>query len=161
MDTLVFWKGSNTFALFYTECYGGKNVAYPEVCASIPKTSENKANAYDFIKLMLSETIQGNGIGSEGVNIPVLNQGRRDILKIMLQIQPGEWSTPDRPFANLTDEQADEVYDLLSDVKCVRYYSVDVGKKIWEDMLPYFEEEASYDECVKKLKSDLSIYVLE
>ena len=142
---------------------GGKTPAYTAQCAAIRKTSENKANAYEFIKILLSQTIQGDAsdhIG--GIDIPVHNDARMQKIKAFMQETVKNIGVTDGVACQpITTEQAEQLYRLFSEVSCIHSYSADVCGILWKDMLPYFEGTASYDKCVKNLKNDLTLYVAE
>ncbi len=130
-----------------------KCAAFGRECVGISKNAKNKKNAYEFIKILLSDTVQSDTRDLLSLDIPINNSSREYKMKLLLQEQVKE--------GTFTDEQVSQAFDLLTDVNVIKNYSADVSEILWKDMLPFFEDTSSYKECTKKLKNDLAIYIVE
>lgn len=142
---------------------GGKTAAYAKACAAIPKQAENKTNAYEFIKILLSDTIQSDySMTYSAMGIPLRNESRKTKLQNEMQVNADRYGiTKGLSATPLSDEQLEMIYQLNTDVTCVKNYSYALGNLVWEEMLPYFDGEKSYETCAKSLENKLKLYVAE
>jgi hypothetical protein len=128
--------------------------------AVITSVSPNKLNAYRFLKILLSEQIQGNPKDATIVEFPVLNSAISTHIKYR--------------FEDITQRQYDGILLSLSNEEIVREFcdiasdidyctlNVNYGTYIfYTTMLPYFKGEDTYENCLNKLRNDLELYLNE
>lgn len=142
---------------------GGKSAAYAKTCAAIPQNAQNKTNAYHFIKILLSETVQSDHLLTySAMDLPVHHQSRRTKLQSELQLRADRYGlSAQLSVTPVSDEQLEQIYQVFTDVEGVKNYSVTLSHMVWEAMLPYFDGTTGYEECVKNLENELKLYVAE
>ena len=128
---------------------------------AIRSNSPNTLNAYRFIKFLLSEEEQSNPfklfdgipIHKESIRKAVYEAPAVEIVN-NVEIYHFEERA-------LTEEEAEELMTILTGVD--RYVQSDtVTRTILRDaMLPYFQGEDSYKNCLKDLRSKLTFYLSE
>ena len=128
----------------------GKTTAKVENMAEILNSSQNKANAYAFLKILLSEQIQG-GADPSNVNfiwVPVLNSA------VDLHV---EYHSRERP-----KEEVEKCCAMSTDVKDCQIFSTKLTNDIfYQNMWPYFKGEETYENCVNKTRNELELYMSE
>ena len=129
--------------------------------AVIPKASANKENAYEFLKILMSEDVQG--IPVLGISLPVNNQAREEIINYWIDAHIEYIKEEDGVDISekVTPEIRQFLVDMYSDVTYAANDSNAILDFIYESMTPYFNGEAEYDECLAQLKNKLELYVLE
>lgn len=143
-----------------------KTVAEPEYIAAIRNGSPNQANAYELIKILLSEEYQTkhaiNYVDNFNLNVPVLKSALKAGIEKWLNDQVGG-GTPDGSikFAALSDEEIQLFVDTFGDIDNCTMPSYKVRNFIAETMEPYFKGEKAYDECLKNLNNKLELYINE
>ena len=146
-------------------------VAQVSSYAAIRATSENKANAYNFLKILLSEEIQTDS--SVIFHYPVLNGSLDAVL---------EAEKKDYVGGSIVDEISSEVlfYDdaPIDDYKEMAgrvdravlpnqklYGIVWSGKThqglIWEEFEPYFKDDKTYEQCLADFENKIELYISE
>lgn len=145
----------------------GKVIAEVTTKAAIRANSENKQNAWNFIKILLSPEI--SGMESNTTNFPVSKQGIEK--KISSQIEAiehlvGEPLSGDILGTVLNAEsisaEVAETYQLLiTDVDSAVLQNSAVNNILNESMEPYFKSEKSYEDCLENLKNKLELYIGE
>ena len=136
---------------------------------SIRANSKNKANAWNFLKILLSENIQAAEVGSP-FGYPVLKsalllqaEGTLDAWKETAYVDD---VTGERiVHANMSDREIKNLVSLVSRVdSCTldnsKLQSVRTGF-MWDSMLPFFEDEKSYEQCLADLENKLELYIGE
>ncbi len=123
---------------------GGKTPAFSRQNAAIRKTSENKANAYEFIKILMSNTFQSDySLQTLNTDIPIRIESRKAKVKLLMQTKADSYSVGDNIVCPpASDEQVEEVYALLTDVEGIKNYANAVDEIIWKHMKPYFDGTA-------------------
>lgn len=104
---------------------GGKTTAFSRQNAAINKAGENKANAYEFMKIMLSMTMQSSvTYETYSTDIPVHNDAR--VYKIEIMTQEDKWFTGDKALISpaASPEQREEIYHFLTNVEPIKNYAV-------------------------------------
>lgn len=129
--------------------------------AVIPKASANKENAYEFLKILMSEDVQG--IPVLGISLPVNNQAREEIINYWIDAHIEYIKEEDGVDISekVTLEIRQFLVDMYSDVTYAANDSNAILDFIYETMTPYFNGESEYDECLAQLKNKLELYVLE
>ena len=130
---------------------GGKTVAYINTAAAIVKSSKNKANAYAFLKLLLSEEITEGD--SSYLSIRKGSTERR--LQESADKQLKENQQPE-----LWKQYSEDFLSTVTDVEIV-LQSWTVRGMVEEAMMPYVLGEKSYDECFADLEKKLQFYISE
>lgn len=118
--------------------------------AAIPKASQNQVNAYNLLKILLSEGIQAGG--TDGGNylrlgMPVLKSGVSLMIKNSVSF--------------VDDEITKEYADMLTNVDSAKTIPSALYSFLIEEMTPYFEGTRSFDDCYERLVSKLEIYISE
>lgn len=139
----------------------GKSGANAYYGAVIPKASANKENAYEFLKILMSEDVQGSP--TIGISLPVNNQAREAIINYWIDGHIKSIKQEDGVDISekVTPEVRQSLIDMYGDVVYAANDSNAILDFIYETMTPYFKGEAEYDECVAQLKNKLELYVLE
>lgn len=141
-----------------------KNVAAPEVMASIRSGSPNQANAYSFLKILLSEDYQNKNTVYRGafLDIPVMKSALENGIDSWNKKFGGYKDTEHGvTLTALSDADKDKFIDIYSNVDACELYNNNLMQFVWEAMEPYFKGERSYDECQKNLYNKLELYVNE
>lgn len=141
-----------------------KNVATPKYMAAIRSGSPNQANAYSFIKILLSEDYQNkNAVFSEAcLEIPVLKSALENGIDSWNKKWGGQKDTEHGvTLTALSDADKDKFIDIYSNVDACELYNNNLINFVWEAMEPYFKGERSYDECQKNLYNKLELYINE
>jgi len=130
----------------------GENPVVIANVLAIREGSPNVQNAWNFIKLILSEE----------------NQGRRHFQltpvhkdSIFLQIKSTYENFKD-DFTEMSNEEFEMYYSLVTGVTkwsfYERYYKINF---LFDYFEPYFKDEISYEDAVARLKNDLRLYLSE
>ncbi len=104
--------------------------------AGIRNASPNVANAYEFLKILLSSSVQ-----NELVEAPVLNLALQTSL--------------------VGYEGREEMYDYLQAVEYRESNAPAVIDLVHTAMLPWIEDQRSYEACLEELKGKLELYLYE
>lgn len=154
----------NTPVLSRFPSISDKNVAVPEMMASIRSGSPNQANAYSFLKILLSEDYQNKNTIWRGAALDI------PIMKSALETGIDDWNKKwggykdtehGITFTPLSDADKDKFIDIYSNVDACELYNNNLMNFVWEAMEPYFKGERSYDECQKNLYNKLELYINE
>lgn len=142
----------------------GKALADIYLFAAINANSKNKANAADFLELLLEKEVQDLVCG---IFTPV-HQGLLEERAAGLRrlAHPGDRVRDSAgnllaTSANISEEEADQLLSTLLNLDGVRRTSGTVTNFVFTDMEPYWKGEKSYEECLQKLQLDLTIYISE
>ncbi len=117
----------------------GQPTAFPVIMAAITNSGVNKSNAYDLLKLCLSEPVQEKQWTP--VNNKVAAKNLREI--------------------GVSEEEIEKHLAALQNVHAVPNASLAVMDILVDTMLPWFQNEQGYDECLAELKNRLEIYINE
>lgn len=123
---------------------------------AVRNNTPNKQNAYNFIKIMLSEEVMDKNQTS---NIPVRNSSIKKYCK-MFTIDTEITETSEQPLKLITENEIDEFIKLSQNVTDT-YINSPWSKKFDENMKPFYEGKKSYEECIKKAKDEMKIYISE
>ncbi|WMJ22341.1 extracellular solute-binding protein [Paludicola sp. MB14-C6] len=137
--------------------------AYLGDSVAISSNSPNKQNAYHFLKIALSEKLQhvNQYGGFEMPYFPVLRSGVQNRINLFKQQITGEnrLSEEERlnKFTELEQRQLDNILNSINYcISNANNYSF-----AYSELEPYFKNEKTYDQCIKKLQSKLDIYLTE
>ena len=119
-------------------------------------------NAYHFVKFLLSETIQKDDAARLS-NFPVHKEAIRESVYEAPSVKiVGNYDVLDYDEPALSDEEAEKLIDTLTGVnRFVLGVSETVRNMVFESMLPFFQDEASYENCLADLKNKLMLYLSE
>ena len=136
--------------------YTGKNVA--EVCdvACINATSQNTENAYNFLKILLSDNVQVRWRAFP-VNKDALSSAITESTSAQYTDDMGNVLT-----TALTVEEKKQYTTLITEnLEWHLPVAEGVSNIIWETMEPYFQNSQTYDICLQELENRLTIYLDE
>ncbi len=135
----------------------GETVGVLGAQLAINTSSKNVKNAWTFIKYIISEQVQTGGSYSRNLNgVPV----RRDSVRASVARQTGLFGTSER--AGLLKIGQDEIVERYEKMdRFVWGTSATALDLTWESMLPWLQDEKSYEDCVSELKSKLTFYMSE
>ena len=128
---------------------------------AIPANAKNTANAYQFIKFMISEETQSDYymIGNHPIH--------KSALQKTVQEAPSVYEANgqfllDYETPALTDEEAQSLLEVLTGIdQFSQRAPYDLWMILQESMLPFFQDEASYETCLADLKNRLTLYLSE
>jgi len=134
--------------------------------AAIPKTSKNQINAYNLLKIILSEDIQANLLVS--LSLPVLKDAVRS-LSITYIYEGYDWESKDISKFHISaldppmpEKELEEYIDLITNLDSCKIMAYTPMLEFFtRDMEPYFENKKSFEECVAILKNNLELYMSE
>ena len=128
---------------------------------AINAATQNTMNAYKFIQYMLSEEEQSSG-SALIKPVPIRKDSIRAIVHGEYTKMAISISIPGYKSEYLTEEEMDKIVEML--MSADRYIQDDPRatlEMMWESMLPYFQDEASYEDCLADLKNKLTLYLSE
>lgn len=128
--------------------------------AAITNNSSNKQNAYNFVKLLLSEQGQMQFNSSPLRSIPVLNSAVDKAYEYFQQPITMTFGDSTFPLPPLAKEDFDLYKSYLKDVDKVTAHG-SVQQQLDMLMLPYYLGKKSYEECIKEAQDALEIYMSE
>ena len=155
---------------FFLKDMDGKiNGTYAEY-AAVPVTSKNQLNAYRFIQLMLSPTIQEKETSDYyTTNVRYYCPVNREALEARIRKRM-EWTEENfsdengRPIGTIDALPATSWLDHIEKMRTVDSSILPDKTPLemtWEIMEPFFKDERSYESCFEELKSKLTIYMDE
>jgi len=135
----------------------GKSSSHPHIIAAITRNSQNKANAYAFLKILLSVEIQGGSIPRLNLTIaPVLNGA------VDMQVQSEYVISFDGKLVDFPEKARQGYADIVTAVDDCKLLTGNALREIFFNyMLPYFKGEDSYENCLNKTRNFLELYVSE
>lgn len=142
----------------------GKIDARLGLFAAVNANSPNKANAAEMIGLLLQEGLQESISANQ---IPIHKEAiLRRIKKLRQQKSASvDYEADDGTILAtsqiITPEEEEYLVQALSHVDSAYVLQPHALAMIFNDMEPYFKDEQSYDDCLRKLQSDLAIYISE
>ena len=128
---------------------------------AIRANTENSLNAYNFIKFMLSEDAQSD----ENLNFdyyPIHKEAIRNVVYETPAMKPvNGFDVIDSENPALSEEEAEMLIEMLTGIDRFVLGLPVMSTMVQESMLPYFRDEASYEECFADLKNKLTLYLSE
>ena len=138
---------------------GGKTVADINHSVGIRKNSENKQNAYEFIKILLSDEVQSSTT-IYSLNIPVRTESLTKKANTIVARTGGGNGDGSIRYTKPSGEMATSYVQSLTDVTYTQHRTR-ANEYVWEAMLPYFEGQKSYEACIAELQNKLELYIAE
>ena len=137
----------------------GENPVYFTQSVAVREGTPNDRNAWNFIKLLLSEENQGR---DHFQFIPV----HKNAIFPRIIDAYGDGSIPGLDFlgykSELAAEEIDMFYEMVTGVTARHYYNDwFYWRFMYDYIISYFEDEISYEDMVVKLKNDLILYLSE
>jgi len=140
----------------------GRTIAQISGFTAINNSSNNKQNAYNFIKILLSPSIQNaNDMFSGGADIPVLKSAVE--IRVNDTYKNLSGGTPDGSIVieKIPQEIIDEYIQAITEIDyCVLESWTPIGF-LYEAMIPYCEDRSSYESCIAEAKNKLELYMYE
>ena len=141
----------------------GKTTAVVWHSASILTNSPNKANAYAFLKILLSQKIQFEDLNSflrPRYVMPVLNTVFDAMVSVAVEFM--ETRTYDGVLSPVSADVIRDYIDMIANVDDCQLYVYEVMTEVFETyMMPYFKDEDTYENCLGRLRNFLELYVSE
>ena len=141
----------------------GKTTAEAKYLASIPVSAPNKANAYAFLKILLSEKIQFGDVNSllnGRYYMPVLNTVFDAMASSVSEYLEG-W-TYNGVLTAVSAETIRDYLDMYANVEDCQLYVYDVITELFNTyMMPYFKGDDTYDNCLNRARNWLELYISE
>ncbi len=129
-------------------------------CLGICADGENQLNAWRFIKLMMSETIQGNATWAEDTLPAVLSVQEDYVQNLLAKAESiAEKSDDFGQSAPLTESEQSMCRTALTEVDTYRIASPAEFMIFTEQMAPYFVGKETYEDCIENLKAALREYL--
>ena len=137
-------KGETPVSLLMPDI-GGTGCTEISYFIAIPKGAQNKRNAWRFLKILLSEEIQGDSEDVMSIFSPVLKSAAKTIMENQ----------------GYPDERIDAIAETLNAID--RAYMLPPIQWIYlrDHMMPYIEENKDFDTCFDKLINVLKLYIEE
>ena len=138
---------------------------------AVPASSKNQINAYRFIQILLSESIQARKVNYKGtlqyenifcpvskeaLGLKVREQMNEPSIKFYDASYKTIGSVPALPAEALLGHM-----DQLLQAETSTLYDSTIITMTWESMEPFFKDEKTYEACFDELKSKLTIYMDE
>ena len=127
------------------------------ICAN----ANNSLNAYNFVKFMLSEDAQKDKYTSP--SMPIHKEAIREgVYEAPAVKEVGNAAILDTEETALSDEEAEMLSAKLTGIdRFIQKVPQNVTIMVQESMLPYFQDEKSYEECFDDLRNKLTLYLSE
>jgi multiple sugar transport system substrate-binding protein len=142
---------------------GDKVTAIVSNSLAISKNTKNKQAAYNFIKIAISEDIQGSR--DLPSSIPVNKKAARDLENQYMKNevnQAYEYSKDitvvGQPLSNNFQNYYNKIVNNVGDAQITNY---EVEQMMMECLTPYFEDKSSYETCVIALENKIKLYLNE
>ncbi len=128
---------------------------------AIRANAENSLNAYNFIKFMLSEDVQSDDTINASY-FPIHKEAIRNLAYETPSLKPvNGFDFIDSENPALSDEEAEMVIEMLTEIDRFVLGLPVMSSMVQESMLPFFRDEASYEDCLSELRSQLTFYLSE
>ena len=128
---------------------------------AINASSKNPLNAYNFIKMMLSADVQSSRSPLLKF-VPIHKEAIKAIIYGAYTFDVAGTTYGGSRSAYLSEEELDAIIDTLAGVdRFTQPVSGNVSNMLWDSMLPFFQDEKSYDDCLADLKNQLMLYLSE
>ena len=137
----------------------GKTTAEVKTSASVLASAQNKANAYAFLKILLSEKIQFPDI-MNFYYMPVLDSVLDEMVSAAVEFME-KWIY-DGVLAPVSADVIKDYLDMYADVDDCQLYVREVMNEVFETyMMPYFKDEDTYENCLNRTRNFLELYISE
>ncbi len=124
----------------------------------IRANSGNQKNAWNMIKLLLGDEVQ-SAIADRGFYCPVRKSSLEGAVEQAVEEETAYGSQYVK--MGILPQTYIDAYKkvLMHPQKC--YYATDIYVRFMEEMTPFYEDEASYEECMKKFEEYIKVYLTE
>ena len=149
-------KTNSTPVLVSAPSFDGRSVGVPTSFVLLKKDGENQREAYNFLKVLLSEELQTSGLVAD---LPVLRSAFPLILKktIETSCMPGRIVNSDgytMTFAELTEDDLTAITDTVYEVYAC---ALDLMPHLLSmAMVDYFEGARSYEDCLADFQNQMA-----
>jgi len=133
----------------------GKITAMADLLGAVFKNSKNKLNAYNFLKILLSETIQTSTTVYE-ITTPVLKSAVRTLVDKASDMLSSFKST-----APIPSDTLEAIVDMFTNVDRCFIPSREPESFFYEHFMPYLDNKKTYEQCFAAFKNDLELYYSE
>ena len=133
-----------------------KTVAEVQDVACINAASENTENAYRFLTVLLSENVQ-----EKWVSCPVNKNAMSSALTASLSAQYTDDAGNVLTTPLTAEEKSGYISMFTKDLEWHLPMANGVSDIIWGAMEPYFQDQKTYEECLRELENRLTIYLDE
>ena len=157
-------KTNGGYELSLLPSQSGETIGMVYEQMAIRANSRNQQNAYNFIRMMLSEEVQSSSVQHSVIQgLPVHKKAiERLVEESRVKYNPSFPPMYGYLCAQLTEQEADEIAGKITAVdRYIQPISGHVFQMMYETMLPFFKDEQSYEVCVDALRSKLTIYLSE
>ncbi len=159
MDALI--EASCGYELSVLPSQNGEIVGSIDGQMAINANTKNPLNAYRFIKMMLSADVQSSRTPLLSF-IPIHEEAIKAIISGTYTFDVVGTTYGGRQSAYLTEEELDEIIKTLTEVdQFIQPISSNVSNIIWKSMLPFLQNEKSYEDCLSELRNKLTLYLSE
>ena len=142
--------------------YNGDNswVAVADKCLAINNNSNNKQNAFDFIKVALSEKIQSD---NDIHNIPVNSKVLDKLIYTNKTKQDQEIVYNDKNIVlhAIPDELLTKYSEIINNVGSCSFIDANIAGLLYQALVPYFEDKTTVEKAIDDLKNKAMIYLNE
>ncbi len=148
-------EAENTPIIFLPQSPDGSVTGNVYSFAAIPEGAKNKLNAYNFLKIMLSEEFQGGEGDTRDTRVEYLSYCpvRKDaVYKHITGFRLAENEDP------VYIKAVEDCAELMMSVDNAVLVPYQVEKYIREEMAPYFSGDKDWDECFDRLVNVLTLY---
>ena len=136
----------------------GETLAKISQYVGIRANSENQQNAWNMIKIMLDDAVQGV-IADRGFYCPVRKASLEGAIEKAVEEETASGSQYVE-MGSLPQEYVDAYKSVLMDPqRC--YYATDIYIRLMEEMKPFYEDESGYEECMKGFEDYIKVYLTE
>lgn len=137
-----------------------KYVAIVDNCLAINNNSENKKNAFDFIKVALSQKIQED---NNMHNLPVNDRAKNNLITKNKTRQEERIIYNDRDIVlkPIPDELLTNYTKIINNIESCSYIDCYIEGLMYQALVPYLEDKASLENSIKELKNKTMLYLNE
>lgn len=129
---------------------------------AIPANAKNSANAYRFIKFLLSEEMQIDQNVLLGVKPIRKSAIQKNIYEAPALYKTHGYLVEDPEKLALTESEAEALEEAITGIdRFMQDERSVVPDMMFEIMMPFLRDERSYDDCLKELKNKLTLYLSE
>lgn len=142
----------------------GKTVANIKGYVAVNENSKNKKNAFNFIKLLLSEEMQIEGAYPSAESFPI--RKGKDVIKKIIDKKCQEDSLNNVEVNSLTDITVDSIMHIVNDIETAHIQEIyeiplEGSKKYSDYIMDYMENEMTYEEFSEVVTEKLEFYLEE
>lgn len=162
LENLAYLRAVDTARCYPFLGIDGKQYAFPTVVAAVNGNSKNQLNAWNFIKLLLSEHYQSSEADFPFYfDFPMRKDSVAPILDMAISAAQGNSSLWVGKEARTPPEVREAfLQEALNPGGCC-IFRTSVVEILWEEMTPYFEDRESYESCLARARERLTLYASE